>query len=94
MSKFLPLISEKGNNHYRDIFGELNYQYGKYIASNNGEEPLFLVLHRTTHAEYVNRLEKYDENPPSAHDKSGSYFFDTLIITTSMIQPDEFFFVG
>lgn len=94
MSKFSPITSEKGNNAYLDIFGELNCQYGKYIASNNGEEPLFLVLHRTTHAEYVNKLEKYDENPPGAHDKSGSYFFYTSIITTSTIQPDEFFFVG
>jgi hypothetical protein len=94
MSKFTLFGSEKGNNNFRDLFGELNYYHGKYIADNNGEEPLFLVLHRTTHAEYVNKLEKYDKNPPGAHDKSGSYFFYTLIITTSMIQAEEFFFVG
>ena len=93
MSKFSPITSEKGNNLYRDIFGELYYQYGKYIASNNGVEPPFLVLHLATHEEYINKLETYDINPPGAN-KNGLFFFNTLIITTSMIQPDEFFFVG
>jgi len=93
MSKFSPITTEKVNNRYRDMFGELNYEYGKYIASNNGEEPPFLVLHLSTHQKYVNKLEEFETNPPGAN-KNGLIFFNTLIITTSMIQPDEFFFVG